>query len=125
MEQLKKSNKQCDKASKQILLKINEKTTVLYNKIIANHFNDFFTSIAAKLVNKILTAKSTFPSYLTKTNRNSFINPTTSEEIEDIKSSSQTNKATCPSSIPIKMLKYLTKTISKPVRDLVKLSFNS
>lgn len=49
-----------------------------------------------KLVKKIPTAKLTFHSYLTKTNKNSFINPTNSEEIEDIKSSFQTNKATGP-----------------------------
>ena len=68
------------------------------------HFNEFFTSIARKLTEKIPTPKSTFHFYLTKTNENSFfINPTTSEEIEDIMSCFQTNRATGPSSIPIKI----------------------
>ena len=49
-------------------------------------------------------------SYLTKTNKNFIINPTTSEEIEDIKSSFQTGKVTDPSSISIKILKNLKKT---------------
>ena len=41
---IKKSNK----TSKQIMLNINEKTTT-DNKITANHFDEFFTSIAGKL----------------------------------------------------------------------------
>ena len=68
---IKKSNK----SSKQIMLNINEKTTT-DNKIIANNINEFFTSIAGKLTETILTPKSTFHSYLTKINENSFfINP--------------------------------------------------
>ena len=106
------------------MLNINKKTTT-DNKIIANHFNEFFISIARKITGKILTPKSTFHSYLTKTNEKSFfINPTTSEEIEGIVSSFQTNKATGPRTIPIKTLKDLKKNISKPLADLVNLSFN-
>ena len=51
-----------------------------------------------------------FGTSLTKTDKNFIINPTTSEEIEDIKSSFQTGKVTDPSSIPIKILKNLKKT---------------
>ena len=41
------------------MLNINEKTTT-DNKIIANHFNEFFTSIAGKLTEQVPTPKSTF-----------------------------------------------------------------
>ena len=61
---------------------------------------------------------------LTKNNENSFINPTPSEEIEDIVSSFERNKGTGSSSIPIKILKDLNKTVSKPLADLINLSFN-
>ena len=114
---IKKSNK----ISNQITLNISEETTT--EKKIANHFNDFFTSITRKLFEKIQTPKSIFHLYLTKTTQNSFF--TTSEEIEDIISCIQRNKATGPSSIPIKILKDLKKTISKPLVDLINSSFNS
>ena len=41
------------------MLNIIEKTTT-DNKIIANHINEFFNSIAVKLTETILTPKSTF-----------------------------------------------------------------
>ena len=37
-------------------------------KLIANHFNTFFTSVAAKLNEKIVKAKKPFSHYLGETN---------------------------------------------------------
>lgn len=45
--------------------KPNNKKTATDNDIIANHFKEFFTSIAGKLTGKIPIPKATFYSYLT------------------------------------------------------------
>ena len=51
--------------SHHITLNIDNKTTS-DDFIIANHFNNFFMSIAGKLLKKIPKAKKTFSSFLTK-----------------------------------------------------------
>ena len=66
------SIKKSNKTSKQIMMNISKETKT-DNKIIANHFNEFFTSVAGKLIEKIPAPKSTFQYYLTKTNENYFL----------------------------------------------------
>ena len=66
------SIKKSDKTSIQIMMNISKETKT-DNKIIANHFNEFFTSVAGKLIEEIPAPKSTFQSYLTKTNKNYFL----------------------------------------------------
>ena len=51
--------------SQKLTLNIVSKT-ISDDCIIANHFNDFFTSIAGKLLKKIPKAKKTFDSFLKK-----------------------------------------------------------
>ena len=85
------------------MLNIIEKTTI-DNKIIANHINEFFNSIAVKLTETILTPKSTFHSYLTKINENSFfVNPIL-PPLKKLKTLQALLR-----SIPIKILKDLKK----------------
>ena len=52
---------------------------------IANHFNTFFTSVAAKLDEKILKTKKTFSHYLGQTTDETiFPSPTTPAELESL-----------------------------------------
>ena len=51
-------------ASQKLTLNIDNKT-IIDDHIIANHFNNFSTSIAGKLLKNIAKAKKTFDSFLT------------------------------------------------------------
>ena len=53
-----------------------------------------------------------------------FLSPTLAEDIEDLIKSMKTNKASDPNSIPTKILKLLKKKFSKPLSDIINLSFN-
>ena len=54
-------------------------------KLIANYFNTFFTSAAAKLNEKIVKAKKRFSHYLGETTDETiFLSPTTPAEIESL-----------------------------------------
>ena len=54
-------------------------------KLIANHFNTFFTSVAAKLNEKIVTAKKPFSHYLGQTTDETiFLSPATPADIESL-----------------------------------------
>ena len=75
-------NTKISKTGSHITLNIDNKTTS-DEFIIANHFNNFFTSIAGKRLKNIPQAKKTFSSFLTKKNTKTFfLSPTTAEEIE-------------------------------------------
>ena len=54
-------------------------------KLIANHFNTFFTSVAAKLNEKIVKAKKPFSHYLGQTTDETiFLSPATPADIESL-----------------------------------------
>ena len=56
--------------------------TISGDRIIANHFSNFFTSIAGKLLKKIPKAKKTSNSFLRKNNKNTFFfSPSSPEEV--------------------------------------------
>ena len=94
-------------------------------KEISNHFNNFFTSVAEKINKNIAKPKQTHLSYLGHKNNNTiFLSPTLPEDIEDLISSMKTNKASGPNSIPTKILKLFRKEFSKPLSDIINLSFN-
>ena len=77
---------------------------------IANQFNNFFTSIASKLVEKIPTSKKTFDIFLRRNNKNTFfMSPTSTDEVEDTINSFYLNKAVGPNTVPTKILKNLKK----------------
>ena len=69
--------------------------------------------------------KKTYLSYLGRENNNTvFLSPTLPEDTEDRVSLLKTNKANGPSSIPTKFLKLFKKEFSKPLIDIINLSFN-
>ena len=57
--------------------------TVTDKKVIANTFNDFFTSIAGNLANNIIPSKNIFSDYLQNPNEKSFfIRPATVSDVK-------------------------------------------
>ena len=80
---------------------------------IANTFNNYFASIAETTKKKIYSHKN-FSHYLANENGNSiFLQPTDKEEIANIISSLNSNKASGPNSIPYRILLLLKNEISK------------
>ena len=100
--------------------------TIITNaKLIANHFNTFFTSVATKLNEKIVKAKKPFSHYLGQTTDETiFLSPTTPAYIESLINFIKPNKAIDPNSIPIKILKEFKTELPEPISDMIKVSFN-
>ena len=93
-------------------------------KLISNHFNKFFSSIAGKLVRKIPSTTKTFDLYLNKQSEKSFfLSPILPDDIETLISTLKVHKAVGPSSIPTIILKQFKKLLSKPLANLINLSF--
>ena len=85
-------------------------------KLIANHFNTFFTNVAAKLNEKIVKAKKPFSNYLGQaTDETIFLSPTIPAEIESLINCIRPNKAIGPNSIPTKILKEFKTELSEPL----------
>ena len=94
-------------------------------KQISNHFNNFFTSISEKINRNIVKPKKTHLSYFGPETKNTiFFSPTVPEDVECLISSMKTNKASGPNSIPTNILKLFKKEFSKPLSDMVNISFN-
>ena len=94
-------------------------------KEISNDFNNFFTSAAKKINKNIVKPKQTHLSYLGCENNNTiFLSPTIPVDTEDLISSMKTKKASGTNSIPTKILKLFKKEFSKPLSDIIILSFN-
>ena len=79
--------------------------------------------------NKFLTTLITFLQVLLKnlgpeTKNTIFLSPAVLEGIEDLISSMKTNKASGPNSIPTNILKLFKKEFSKPLNDMINMSFN-
>ena len=100
--------------------------TITTNTIlIANHFNTFFTSVAAKLNKNIMKAKKPFSHCLGQiTDETIFLNPTTPADIESLINCIKANKAIGPNSIPTKILKEFKTELSEPLSDMINVSFN-
>ena len=80
---------------------------------IANTFNNYFASIAETLKKNIKYSHKHFSDYLANENGNSiFLQPTDKEEIANIISSLNSNKASGPNSIPYRILLLLKNEIS-------------
>jgi len=55
------------------------------DQVIANHFNDYFSSVANNLLNYIPNSPTHFSQYFGMSNKNSiFLTPTTTQEIKCI-----------------------------------------
>ena len=63
--------------------------------------------------------------YIGPENNNTiFLSPTLQQDIEDLTRSMKTNQASGPNSIQTKILKLFKKEFSKPLSDIINLSFN-
>ena len=94
-------------------------------KLIANHFNTFFASVAAKLNEKIVKGKKPFSHYLGQiTDETIFLSPTTPADIESLINCIKPNKAIGPNSIPTKILKEFKTELSESLCDLINVSVN-
>ena len=81
-------------------------TTTTNAKLIANHSNISFISVAAKLNEKIVKAKKMFLHILDKLlMKLYFFPPTNPVDIESLINCTKPNKAIGPNSIPAKILK--------------------
>ena len=94
---------------------------------MANSFNEFFTSVADKLKEKIYKNKdNNFKKYLGNgCNKTFFIHPTTNQEVIDVINKLNGNKASGPHSIPHKILMLIYKTFSIILSKLINLSFEN
>ena len=91
---------------------------------IANSFNNYFASIAETTKRSIKYAHKHFSDYLSNENSGIiFLQPTDKEEIANIISSLNSNKASGPNSIPYRILFLLKNEVSKHLADLFNLSF--
>ena len=92
--------------------------------LISNRFNTFFSIIAQKIEGKVVKTNKHFSDFLTEPLQSSFfLTPTLPDEIQEIIKSLNNKKATGPNSIPTKVLKVFSKTISIPLANLINLSF--
>ena len=105
---------------------IQDGKTITDQKHMAEHFNNFFTSIGKKIQKSIPPTKKHFSSFLKNTNNlNFFITPTTVEEVNDLISDLKANKSTGPSSLPTKIMKQLNDIIASPLAELINKPFQS
>ena len=93
---------------------------------IANTFNNYFASIAETTKKSIKYTHKHFSDYLSNESDSAiFLQPTDKEEIANIISSYNSNKASGPNSIPYRILSLLKNETSKQLADLFNLSYMS
>ena len=89
-------------------------------KLISETFNYFFSDVASKVRSKIPPSRHHFSEWLKSPNTDSiFISPTSPEEILKILNSFKSSKATCPNSIPVKLLNIISVEISVILVELI------
>ena len=104
---------------------INDKA-VSQPKDIAEHFNDYFTSISKELQKHIPPTKRNFSDNLKKPNAKSFLmTPTIPEEISDLIETLSSNKSAGPNSIPMSILKKIKNEISIPLSAIISNPFEN
>ena len=105
------------------VLSLDNGDTVTNPYDIANTFNNYFASIA-ETTKKTKYSHIHFSDYLSNKNSSTiFLQPTDKEEIANIISSLNSNKASGPNSIPYRILFLLKNEISKQLADFFNLSF--
>ena len=93
---------------------------------IANTFNNFFASMAETTKKSIKYLHKHFSDYLSNDSDSTiFLEPTDKEEIANIISSLNSNKATGSNSIPYRILFLLKNEILEQLSDLLNLSFTT
>ena len=88
----------------------------------ANTFNTFFVNVGPSIDKSIPRARKAPLDYLKNSNPSSlFLAPVTPDEIEIIIKSLSTKKSIGPYSIPVFLLKILSRHITKPLAQTVNL----
>ncbi|XP_065662546.1 uncharacterized protein LOC136085185 [Hydra vulgaris] len=106
-------------------LNINNKT-ITNKKIIANTFNDYFSSIADKLSKENIPSRFHFSHYLKNQNPDTFfISSVTPQEVNDYISLLSPKKSTGPNSIPSKIMTLASQELSFPLSIIINQSFQS
>ena len=91
---------------------------------IANIFNNYFVSIAQTTKNNIKYSHKYFSDYFKGEYHSTiFLKPTSKEEIDNVISSLNSNKASGPNSVPYRNLFLLKNEISMQLPDLFNLVF--
>ena len=84
----------------------------------------FFCNIPKEIEKKLIPPNKDFSDYLKDPASNIFyMSPTNAREVEQKLKALKTNKAVGPNSIPTKILKTYSKSLSKPLSELINLSF--
>ena len=105
---------------------IQDSKTITDQKHIAEHFNNFVTSIGKKLQKTIPPTKKHFSSFLENSNNLTFfITPTTVEEANYLISHLKASKSMGASSLPTKIMKQSNDIIASPLAELINKSFQS
>ena len=100
--------------------------TISDPKVIADTFNNYFSTIAQKLQSKIFHHSHDYKKYLKNKNENSFfITPTDKNEIINILNTFNINKSTGPHSIPNSILFLIKYIIAEPLATMIHLSFET
>ena len=93
-------------------------------KKIANSLNMFFRNIPEEIEKKLIPPNKDFSHYLKDPANNTFyMSPTNARDVEQKLKTLKTNKAVGANSIPTKILKTYSKFLSKPLSELINLSF--
>ena len=118
------SNTQAKKRNDGISLNINGKITS-DNTTVANSFNQYFITVAQKLIDKLETSTKHFKDYLTNQNPKSFfLDPVAPEEVNDIIANFDESKSNDCYDIPPTLIKMARMTISKPFALVANSSFS-
>ena len=95
-------------------------------KKMAEHFNEYFGTIAKNIDKRTPKSKKKFSDYLKNHNLTSFLlSPATEREISNIIVSLNARKATGPNSIPNFVLKEFKEELKKPLTIITNMSFIS
>lgn len=118
----KKSNKKSN-----VIDKININGVLIDNQsFIAEHFNDFFTSIAQKTVQQVIPTDKPPDEYITTINDLEFIiTPTFPSEVIEVVDSMKSKNSTDSNDLSVKFLKNIIWQIAIPLVHIFNLSFES
>ena len=112
-------------ANNEISIKVNG-VLVKNQTQVANKFNEYFTSIAKNLVDKLGNSKTSFSDYLSNPIANSFmISPVTTVEVLDKLRNLDESKAPDSYNIPTRLIKLIQIHIAEPLTSLINLSFTT
>ena len=91
---------------------------------MAEHLNNHFCNIAKTIETEIPPCKQFFQDYLKQSNKKYFIHKSLNQKENTTRNKiTQKQQAIGPQSIPTKLFKTFNKALSKPLTNLINLSF--